>query len=598
MWRARHACLILLVAWLGAALVRPVSAARRRKAPAPSRTTAQAKRWMARMPLRERVAQLVVIPFYGEAPNARTREYARFMRLVRETRVGGLVLLNRVQNRMVKRAEPYALAAFLNRMQRLAAVPLIVAGDFERGPSMRVEGAAPFPHAMALAATGDPATTRLMGEVTAREARALGVQWLLVPVADVNNNPDNPVINIRSFGEDPADVSAHVKAFLEGARAGEKSGVLTTVKHFPGHGDTATDTHQSLASVGGDRARLDAVELAPFKAAIAAGVDAVMSAHVSVPALDAPDLPATLSPAILTQLLRQEMGFQGLIVTDALEMGGVAKGFKNGETAVRAIEAGADILLMPPDPDAAINAVVAAVQQGRITRARIDRSVEKLLAAKERLGLGRQRLVSVEAVSDAIDDPDVLERVQEIAGRAVTLVRNEERFVPVAPDSGACYLALSENVRSPQGAALLDVVRRRAPARPSLLLNADMTEAEIDQSLARLPGCEKFAVFAFASSSSYRNGTAPLPGSFPRVVESLISSGKPVLLASLGNPYLMRAFPGVKAYLTTYSTVVPAEVAAARAVFGEIAIGGRLPVTIPGLASKGSGIRLAAVPHN
>ncbi len=559
--------------------------ARRRPAAKPKRTSSTRKR-IAAMPLREKVAQLVVVPFYGEAPNSRSREYTQLVRLVRDTGVGGMVLLNRVPKGVVRRAEPYALAAFTNRMQKLAKIPLIVAGDFERGPSMRVEGATPFPHAMALGATGDPSVSRYMGEVSAREARALGVQWLLVPVADVNNNPDNPVINIRSFGENPAEVSAHVRAFLEGTRADAKLPVLTTAKHFPGHGDTAIDTHLSLASAVGDRARLDAVELAPFKVAIANGVDAVMTAHIAVPALDGPDVPATLSAAVLTALLRDELGFKGLVVTDALEMGGIAKGFKGGEAAVRAIEAGADILLVPPDPVAAINAVVAAVEQGRIPRARIEQSVGKLLAAKERLGLNRERLVDVESVADAVGDPEALDRAQSISDRSVTLVRNDGDMLPL-PRDGVCFVLLQENARSPLGQTLLDELSKRAPQALTVTVATAIQDDDASATSARLTGCTRVVVFSF-------NASGTLPDPLRRFIESL-AEAKPAVLVSLGSPYLLRALPGAKAYLTTCSNVRPAEISAVRALFGEIEIGGRLPVTIPGYAEYGAGIRLPAM---
>ena len=272
--------------------------------------------------------------------------------------------------------------------------------------------------------------TRYEGEVTAREARALGVHWVYYPVADVNNNPDNPIINIRSFGENPEAVAAHVKAFIEGAHADKRDFVLTSAKHFPGHGDTATDTHMSLAVITADRERLERVELVPFRAAIEAGVDSIMTAHVAVPALAPPDLPATLSPAILTGLLRKELGFKGLVVTDALEMASIVKVFGSGEAAVRALEAGADALLMPADPEAAIRAVVAAVENGRLSRARIQESAVKLLAAKEKVGLARKRFVNLDAIGDIVNAPEANERAQEIADRAVTLVRNGGNLLP------------------------------------------------------------------------------------------------------------------------------------------------------------------------
>src|SRR5580658_164728 len=233
-------------------------------APATVKGSATVRRWMKGMTLRDEVAQLVFIPFYGQAPNSHTRAYRNFMRLIHETKVGGLILLNASNGRVTVKAEPYALAAFLNRMQRFARVPLMVGADFERGASMRVDGVTVFPHAMAFGAAGDPALSRFEGEVTAREARALGIQWVYYPVADVNNNPDNPIINIRSFGENPQDVAAQVKAFIEGAHSDKKNYILATAKHFPGHGDTAVDTHLNLASIPADMDRLQHLELVPF----------------------------------------------------------------------------------------------------------------------------------------------------------------------------------------------------------------------------------------------------------------------------------------------------------------------------------------------
>ena len=348
------------------------------------------------MTLRDEVAQLIFISFHGAAPNSRSREYRKFVGQIRETKVGGLILVNWSNGRLIQKAEPYAVAAFLNRMQRLAKTPLMVSGDFERGASMRVNGTTVFPHAMAFGATGNPAYSRYEGEVTAREARALGVQWIYYPVADVNNNPDNPIINIRSFGENPEAVAAQVKAFIEGAHADKKNFALATVKHFPGHGDTAVDSHMNMPIITVDRDRLDHVELVPFKAAIDAGVDSVMTAHIAVPALSPPGIPSTLSPAILTDLLKKDLGFKGIIVTDALEMAGIVKNFSTGDAAVRALEAGADVLLMPTDPDAVVKAVTAAVQSGRLTRQRIQESVIKVLSAKERVGLDRKRFVDLE----------------------------------------------------------------------------------------------------------------------------------------------------------------------------------------------------------
>jgi beta-N-acetylhexosaminidase len=586
---------VALIRLIGLFLLGALAAvpAARKPAPKPSpiKASATVKRWMRTMTARDEIAQLIFIAFHGESPNTRSREYRRFVRLIAETKVGGLILNNVSNGRTIQKAEPYKVAAFLNKMQRLAAVPLMVGGDFERGASMRLEGVTVFPHAMAFGAAGDPALTRIQGEITARESRALGVHWVYYPVADVNNNPDNPIINIRSFGEDPNAVAAHVKAFIEGARADKKSFVLTTVKHFPGHGDTAVDTHVNLASIPADRERLDRLELVPFKAAIEAGVDAVMTAHIAVPALAPPDVPATLSPAILTDLLRKQLGFKGLVITDALEMGGIAQGFSSGEACVRALEAGADTLLMPSDPDAAIRAVLAAEQSGRIPRQRVQESVVKILSAKERLGLDKKRYVDVESLGDVIDSPDSNEKAQEVFDRAATLVRNNGNAIPLAAPAQTCFVTMPISRFGGEGLLFTQEVRRRQPRAQNASVDPSMSRIQIDDSLGKLTGCSAFAVAAFAPVTAAR-GSVGLAGELPYAIEAIASKGKPVILIALGNPYLLRSFPNVAAYLATFTTVPPSELSAVKAIFGEIPIRGRLPITIPGLAKLGDGIQL------
>jgi beta-N-acetylhexosaminidase len=588
--RALFALALIPAAWGAAATPkRPLKPTERL---APVKASLAVRRWMKGMTLRDEVAQLVFIPFYGQAPNSRTRAYRNFMRLIHDAKVGGLILLNASNGRVTVKAEPYALAAFLNRMQRFAKVPLMVGADFERGASMRVNGVTVFPHAMAFGAAGDPALSRFEGEVTAREAHALGVQWVYYPVADVNNNPDNPIINIRSFGENPQDVAAQVKAFIEGAHSDKKNYILTTAKHFPGHGDTAVDTHLNLASIPADMDRLQHLELVPFKAAIEANVDSIMTAHIAVPALAPPDLPATLSPAILTDLLRKQLGFKGLVITDALDMGGIAQGFSNGDAAVRALEAGADTLLMPADPDVAIRAVVAAVESGRLTRTRIRESVIKILAAKERVGLDRKRFTDLEGISDVVDSPEDNARAQEIADRAVTLVRNTGNAVPLTAPDRACFVVMPEGRYSAEGHILLQEIRKRTRGASVTQADPSMSRETLDEAIAKLQTCDNYAIAAFSSGGS--GSGSGLSGELPHVIEALIASGKPVTLVALGNPYLFRYFPNVAAYMATFSTVPPSEIAAVKALWGEIAISGHLPVTIPGLAHYGEGIQLHA----
>ena len=556
----------------------------------PAQTTVA--RWMASLTPREKIAQLVVIPFNGHPFKPRSRDYSKFASLVSREHVGGLILVNLANGRVVAKAEPLQTAAFINRMQHLAKVPLIVAGDFERGVSMRMESTTIFPHAMAFAASGDPDEARVEGEITAKESRALGFQWVFFPDADVNNNPDNPIINIRSYGEDPADVSQFVSAFIEGAHADPRNRVLVTAKHFPGHGDTATDTHMNLATITGDRPRLEAVEWAPFRAAIKSGVDSIMTAHLAVPALDDPGLPATLSPKILTGILRDQMGYEGLIVTDALEMGGIAQGFAVGDAAVRAIEAGADVLLMPADPLAAIDAVVAAVKSGRISQERIERSVTRILVAKARVGLATARLVDTKLIGKVVNAPESNLAAQKISDRSVTLVRNEKGILPLRVDASTAFYTMIEGLASVEGRAFAGEILRRKPLARMIQADSTMSEAELDAALQRGAMAGQYVIAAFASVAANR-GTAGLGGSLPKLVQNLLATKKPVIFVAMGNPYLLRNFPDVAAYLATYSTVPPSEIAAVKALFGEISIGGKLPVSIPGFAKVGDGIVLS-----
>jgi len=318
-------------------------------------------------------------------------------------------------------------------------------------------------------------------------------------------------------------------------------------------------------------------------------VDSVMTAHIAVPALDAPDIPATISHAIITGLLREQLGFKGIVLTDALEMGGIAKGYSTGEAAVKALEAGVDVLVMTPNPEAALKAIMAAVRSGRITTKRIDESVERILAAKTLAGLDRKRFVDVEAIGDAVNSPESNQRAQEIADRAVTLVRNERNLIPLAAPAKTCYPVLSEARDSTSGQAFKQELLRRIPAAQVWLLDPTMPLPVPEAS------CESFAVIAIATVNAYA-GNVALKGDYPQLIDTLVATGKPVALVALGSPYLLRSFPKVNAYLATFSTVPPSEIAAVKALLGEMPIRGHLPVTIPGLAKYGEGIQIAVRP--
>lgn len=558
----------------------------------PANAPAEVQRWMRSMTLRDQVAQLVIIPCFGEAHSSQSADFRRYVQLVQDVGVGGMIVINRVVSGQVRPAEPHALAAFLNRMQKVANVPLIVGGDFERGASMRVANTTKFPHAMAYGAANDLKATRMEGYATAREARALGVHWVFAPSADVNNNPDNPIINTRSFGERPEAVAAHVRAFIEGAHSDPHAQVLVTVKHFPGHGDTATDSHMALPVVTADRSRLDSLEFVPFRAAIQAGVDSVMTSHLSVPALEPAEIPATVSKNVLTELLRKEFGFRGLVVTDAMDMQGLTKQFPPGEAAVRALEAGTDVLLMSPRPEQAIQAVLQAIQSGRLSEDRVRDSVVRLLSAKVKLGLHKQRLVDVELVSEQVDSPDFAESAQGVADHAVTLLRNPANLVPLRDPSQSCVLALAEGRYSVQGRKFIEEAQARTPTMKTHWLDSALPRADLAELAGDLiKNCGTIVLGAFVNTAAYR-GNVGLAGNYPEFVDLLAKGPVPLVMVALGSPYFVKAYPDTGATLATCSGAPTAELAAIRALWGEIDILGRLPVSIPGFAAVGDGLQL------
>ncbi len=591
--RIARAALILSLTCFALIAARPA----RSKAPANPKVNPIAQRWLRSLTLHDEVAQLIIMSCYGDPINVRSKQYQQYQKLIYHERVGGMIVVGHVQYGSVHNADPYSMAALINRFQKIARIPLFIAADFERGASMRVNATTQWPYNMAFSAARDTDASREEGAATAREARALGVNWIFAPVADVNNNPANPIINIRSYGENPEEVASHVAAYIEGAHSNPKEPVLVTVKHFPGHGDTAQDSHLSLAKLDAPKERIESVELAPFRAAIGKGVDAVMTAHVAVPALDPQGVPATVSPAILTGVLRQQLKFNGIIVTDAMEMQGLMDMFDTREASVRALEAGADVLLMPKRADEAIAGVMAAVKSGRITKKRLDESVLKVLTAKARLGLNRMKPSNPETIASVIGSPEDDEVAQQVAERAVTLVKDSKDMLPVRNAETVSLLVLAESRSGQQGRRLIEEVKKRAPNMKITLLDSGMSKEDIDRVAQSTTGSSAVIVAAYATVNAGR-GDVALGGQYPALMTELLSGTVPVTLAALGNPYLLRTFPDVKAYLTTYSTTPSSEAALAKALFGEIRITGRLPVSIPGLAKYGDGIQLPAVSTN
>ncbi len=536
---------------------------------------------MKSMTLRDRVAQLIVGTCYGDAPATKSAEYQKYRHWVRDLHIGGFIVANRIDHGAVRNAEPHAMALFLNQMQKLSRTPLLVAADFERGASMRVSGGAQFPYNMAYGAGRDLDAARYEGMATAREARAIGVHWVFAPVADVNNNPENPVINIRSFGENADDVAQNVAAYIDGAHSDPKNRVLVTAKHFPGHGDTDTDSHMALGKVTANKERLETLEFTPFRAAIAHGVDSIMTAHLSVPSLEPDDIPATVSSKVLTGVLREELKFQNLIVTDALDMQGVAKMFPQGEAAVRALDAGADVLLMPLNPEVVIRAVVSAIEDGRLKRARIDESVMRVLEAKIRVGITKKKLVDLDEISDVFDSADEATHAQQASDKAVTLVRNDRDVLPLASTATSCLVVVVERRSSTAGTRMIDSYRKFAPKAQVAIVDASMNAASLAATVGDTSKCSAIVIAAFATVAAYR-GSVGLSGDLTPFIVKLTEGTVPVAIIAMGNPYLLSAFPKTSAYLATFSSTPPSELAAVKAIFGEIPISGHLPVTIPG----------------
>ncbi len=548
--------------------------------PAPDAT---AEEVFATLPLRAKAAQLVMPWIAGGYAAWDDPALVRAARWVDSLGVGGII---------VSIGSPFEVAARANLLQALAAVPLLVASDLEGGTTIRLVGGTPFPTNMGVGATGREQDAWEMGRITALEGRAVGVHLTFSPVADVNNNPANPIINTRSFGEDPAAVGRMVAAAVRGT---QEHGMLATAKHFPGHGDTGTDSHIALPVIGADWARLDSLELVPFRAAIAAGVAAVMSAHVAMPALTGGDArAATLSPGILGGVLRDSLGFGGLAVTDALDMGALVSAYGPGEAAVLALEAGADLLLQPADPVAAVDAVARAVETGRVSEARLDRSVRRLLAIKERLGLFRQRLVPLDSIPAVVGTRANLAVAADVAARAVVLVRDSLGAVDsLRARPQPVSLVLYGDETSPTAGRTLGAELRRLGREPTVVrLGPTSGPASYDSARALLAAERPVVVAAAVRVSAWR-GTLGLPDSLAAFIEAA-SRARPTTLVSLGSPYLVLQAPGVQGYLLAWSAGPLTEAAAAAALTGWAPITGTLPIRLPPLYPVGHGLRRGA----
>jgi beta-glucosidase-like glycosyl hydrolase len=550
----------------------------------------------------EKVGQLFVAAGHGNYTNESGWRYRDLIHHVRDNKVGGLIWF--VSN-------VYETAFLTQQLQSASRVPMLISADLEAGIGMRFLDTTFWPSAMAVAATGDPQYAETLGRITAVEAKTLGINHILAPVADVNVNPANPVINTRSYGEDPADVGRFVAAFIRGVQS---EGVLATAKHFPGHGDTHVDSHRSLPRLDVSAERLRAVELPPFRAAVEANVASIMVGHLAVPALDptpAPvrvleessvenpygtaqaeiqlkgTVPATLSEKMIVGLLRNELGFRGLVVSDAMDMGGLVAHYDAGEAAVLGILAGEDQILKSPNVDAAVVAVKEAVRTGRIPMSRLDESVRRILDAKARVGY---RVATQEEIFRTIDSQKHRDAATQIATHAVTMLREEPALLPLRKDLRIVILVISDfpELANP----LADVERsilRRVSVRPRTFLIDSRARAEDTNEALDVARTADLVLLALAVRA--RSGAGHL--AIPDVARDLISRIPPeveTIAASFGSPYIVRDLPNIKTYLCAYGIQPVMQQAVVAALFGEAPVTGKLPVTIPGLHKRGEGI--------
>lgn len=543
-----------------------------------------ASKTLKKMTIREKIGQMVAFACTGQFYGREDEEYRRLEGLVRIHKIGGLIIFG---------GEVFATAFLTNHFQELAAIPLIFASDLERGLGTQLGRTVLFPPFMALGAAGSEDFAYTMGRITAEEGRAVGIHMTYAPVVDVNVNPENPIINTRSLGEDPAKVGKLAAAFIRGC---QDFGLIATAKHFPGHGDTALDSHTVLPTIAGDRARLERVELLPFRMAVDAGVKGVMVSHLCVPALD-PEagLPATLSKPILTGILREKMGFQGLIVTDSMRMGGLSS-FSHEEAAVRAVMAGVDMLLIPPEPEKAIAAILAAVQEGKISEDRIDSSVMKILKAKASLGLHRLRYVDPEVLPDLISRKANLTEAQKLLEHSITLVQNRGNILPLSKNGKKIgILSLSSDPGGYfAGRTFVRSFQSRVSDAWAFYAEPTTGENSLSEALRRASEMD-CVIIALFSRRTAGKGTVGLNEKHATMVKNLAEKEVPTIVISFGSPYFLRDFPDINGYMCAYRYSDEAQITAAAALFGEIHIRGRLPVSLPGLYPAGHGIELQPV---
>jgi beta-N-acetylhexosaminidase len=537
------------------------------------------------MTLREKIAQMVISYSDGFEINENSQEYNRIKNLISTQKIGGIIFFkgNSVQE-----------AKLINKFQSLSETPLLISQDFERGTGMRLEDGSIFPNNMGLGATRNSDLAYKMGFQISKECKAIGIHQNYSPVLDVNNNPNNPIINVRSFGEDPSLVSELGVAMIKGLQDG---GIIATAKHFPGHGDTDIDTHNDLPVLNFDKDRLKRVELVPFQNAINSGVKSVMTAHISFPAYEkSSNIPASLSKSIVTGLLTDELGFSGLKITDALNMAGITKHFSAKEVALMCVDAGIDLILMPQGEDITINAIESAVKNGKIDESRIEHSARKILEAKKWVGLDKEKTVDVNSVSSVVNSDESKNLSQLIADESITLVKNDNGNIPfgkrmIKRKETCLVISLNNGNEKANSDYFLSTFSEKGKNYFSELISYDI-KGDVKNPEEILNDAKNFVyvIIPIYAKVKMKTGTVGLPKSQVELINNLIENGIPVCVISFGNPYLLQGFKNVDSYICAYGDGESSINAAIKCLFGEINFKGKLPITISDEFKYGAGI--------
>ena len=534
--------------------------------------------------VKEKAAQLVIPWALGNFTNSRSPEYKRLVKLIKEHKVGGLIFF---------KGDILNEALLINKMQELSDIPLLIASDFERGLGMRLTDGIEFPYNMAVAAAGDTNLAYKMGTAIAAECRAIGVHQNFAPVADINNNPQNPIINIRSFSSDKDLVTDFSVAFLRGLNDGR---VLSTSKHFPGHGNTKIDSHKDMPRIAGSRHEVFNNELLPFINDINSGVASVMLGHLNVPALEGRStLPASISKEVVTNILKKELGFNGLVVTDAMNMNAVTKYYSAGKAAVMAINAGVDLILMPPDAGIAINAIYNAVKNGEIPEERLNESVRKLLAAKCWLRIEKEKYSNPDNITDIVRSPEHIALAEEIAEKSITLVKDDRKLLlNMAKQKNISIITLYEGYNPENAQEFASLYEKEFGAAKKFFLSPVISSSIYRKALLAASKSDLVIIPAFIKAKAFQ-GTVSLSRKNAFFINKLLQTNKNVIMLSFGSPYLLSAFPEISTYLCAYGDVPVSQRAMLNAIEGRQGITGKLPVSIPNTKFKvGDGIILSA----